>query len=254
MIMEHEFPILEYSTQKDAVINPKNSGDPFPRLCLVVFFQEVLDSFVREYGGEIIGNYVSEMRRFPAYRLTYRDTEICVVQAVVGSGSIAMMTDWLDGRGAEVVLCCGSCGVLAEIPAGDVIIPVRALRDEGASYKYLPPSRYVELDGRPVEVFRQVLKEKGIPYVECTTWSTDGFYRETKEMVEHRISQGCRAVEMECSTMAAVAKFRGRIFGQLLYSGDILVGNEEYDDRNWFGNLSARERIFWITLEALVRM
>ena len=254
MIMEHEFPILEYSTQKDAVINPKNSGDPFPRLCLVVFFQEVLDSFVREYGGEIIGNYVSEMRRFPAYRLTYRDTEICVVQAVVGSVSIAMMTDRLYGRGAEVELCCGSCGVLAEIPAGDVIIPVRALRNEGASYKYLPPSRYVELDGRPVEVFRQVLKEKGIPYVECTTWSTDGFYRETKEMVEHRISQGCRAVEMECSTMAAVAKFRGRIFGQLLYSGDILVGNEEYDDRNWFGNLSARERIFWITLEALVRM
>ena len=183
MIMEHEFPILEYSTQKDAVINPKNSGDPFPRLCLVVFFQDVLDSFVKEYGGEIIGNYVSEMRRFPAYRLTYKETEICVVQAVVGSGSIAMMTDWLYGRGAEVVLCCGSCGVLAEIPAGDVIIPVRALRDEGASYKYLPPSRYVELDKRPIEVFRQVLKEKGIPYVECTTWSTDGFYRETKDMV-----------------------------------------------------------------------
>ncbi len=135
-----------------------------------------------------------------------------------------------------------------------MIIPVRALRDEGASYKYLPPSRYVELDKRPVEVFRQVLKEKGIPYVECTTWSTDGFYRETKDMVEHRISQGCQAVEMECSTMAAVARFRGKLFGQLLYSGDILVGNEEYDDRNWFGNLSARERIFWITLEALVRI
>lgn len=157
-------------------------------------------------------------------------------------------------RGVEVALCCGSCGVLAEIPAGDVIIPVRALRDEGASYKYLPPSRYVELDKRPVEVFRQVLTEKGIPYVECTTWSTDGFYRETKDMVEHRISQGCQAVEMECSTMAAVARFRGKLFGQLLYSGDILVGNEEYDDRNWFGNLSARERIFWITLEALVRI
>lgn len=38
--------------------------------------------------------------------------------------------------------------VLEDIPAGDVILPVRALRDEGASYHYLPPARFIELDGR----------------------------------------------------------------------------------------------------------
>ena len=71
-------------------------------------------------------------------------------------------------------------------------------------------------------------------------------------MVEHRIKQGCQAVEMECSAMAAIAQYRGKVFGQLLYSGDILVGNEEYDDRCWNENLSARERIFRVTLEALL--
>lgn len=253
MIIENEFPILEYSTDSNAIISPKAAGEAFPSLCIMTFFREVLDEFVHEYHGEIIGTYVSEMREFPAYRMKYKETEICAIQAVVGSGSIAMMTDWLYGNGVEVLLCCGCCGVLADIPAGDVIIPVRALRDEGASYKYLPPSRYIETDKEPVRKFEQVLEEHKIPFIECTTWSTDGFYRETRDMVEHRIKQGCQAVEMECATMAAIARFRGKVFGQLLYSGDILVGTEEYDDRNWNANLSARERIFRITLETLIR-
>ncbi len=83
------------------------------------------------------------------YKLVYKETELCIIQAVVGSGSIAMMTDWLFANDVEVLLCCGCCGVLADIPAGDVIIPTRALRGEGASYQYLPPSRYVELHQQP---------------------------------------------------------------------------------------------------------
>ena len=124
----------------------------------------------------------------------------------------------------EVLLCCGCCGVLADIPAGDVIIPTRALRGEGASYQYLPPGRYVELHQQPIQIFKDVLEECKISYMECTTWSTDCFYRETKDMV-----------------------------AQLLYSGDILVGTQDYDDRNWFSNKSARERLFQITVKALIR-
>ncbi len=253
MIIENEFPVLEYSTERDAVINPGKKEESFPRLCIMTFFGDVFESFIEKYHGEIIGTYASEMKKFHAYRVSYKETDLCIIQAAVGAGSISIMTDWLYGKGVEVLLCCGCCGVLADIPEGDVIIPVRALRDEGASYKYLPPGRYIDLNKEPVGIFEQVLEEYKIPYIECTTWSTDGFYRETKEMVEHRISQGCQAVEMECSAMAAIAQFRNKIFGQLLYSGDILVGSEKYDDRNWYANLSAREKIFQITLESLIR-
>lgn len=253
MIIENDFPILEYSTESTAIINPDKSEEPFPRLCVMTFFRDVLAAFTEKYSGEIIGTYCSEMKEFHAYRLTYKDVQICMIQAVVGSGSIAMMTDWLFGKGVEVLLCCGSCGVLTDIPAGDVIVPVRALRDEGASYKYLPPGKYIEIHKKPVMIFEQVLEEHNIPYIECTTWSTDGFYRETEDMVKHRIAQGCQTVEMECATMAAIAQFRSRIFGQLLYSGDILAEAEAYDDRGWYDNLSAREKIFHLTLEAAIR-
>ncbi len=193
------------------------------------------------------------MKEFHIYQFTYHEVEVCAVQAVVASGSIAMMTDFLYGLGVEVIVCCGGCGVLDDIPAGD-IIPIRALRDEGASYKYLPPSRFIELQAAPIEAFRYVLNKHKIPFVECATWSTAGFYRETRDMVAYRREGGCRVVEMECATMAAIAEFRGKTFGQLLYSGDILAENEDYDDRGWYQNLTAREKLFYLSLEALCRL
>lgn len=254
MIIKSDYPVLEYSTSREAVINPGRGSKKIPRLCLVTFFGEVLNDFVEKNNGEIVATYSSEMKKFHVYKLTYNEIEVCIVQAVVSSGSIAMMTDFLYGMGAEVIVCCGSCGVLDDIPAGDIIIPTRALRDEGASYKYLPPSRFIDLSPIPIKAFKEVLDKYKIKYVEGATWSTSGFYRETKDMVEYRKEEGCIVVEMECATMAAIAEFRGKIFGQLLYSGDILVGNEEYDDRGWYNNLSAREKLFYASLEALLML
>lgn len=262
MVIKNEYPILEYSTDLNAVINPGRNVEKhpnavlraYPRLCLVTFFEEVLVGAVEKYAGIPIGAYVSEMKEFPVYRMMVDGVELCAVQAVVASGSIAMMTEWLYGHGVGTIVCCGGCGVLDDIPAGDVIIPVRALRDEGASYKYLPPSRFIDLQPKPIESFRKVLESHHVPYIECTTWTTDGFYRETKDMVEYRKSEGCKAVEMECATMAAIAQFRGRAFGQLLYSGDILTCGDEYDDRGWFCNYSAREKLFYLALEALLTL
>ena len=56
---------------------------------------------------------------------------------------------------------------------------------------------------------------------------------------------------MECATMAAVAQFRNKVFGQILYSGDILPGGDSYDDRKWYSNTSARAKLCMITIKAL---
>ena len=118
MVIKNEYPILEYSTDRKAIINPdredfkpdregRNQGEGgygrFPRLCLVTFFEEVLTGAIERYEGEKIGTYVSEMKDFHVYRLTVNGTEICAVQAVVASGSIAMMTEMLYGCGVEVI-------------------------------------------------------------------------------------------------------------------------------------------------------
>ena len=52
-------------------------------------------------------------------------------------------------------------------------------------------------------------------------------------MVRYRKSEGYSVVEMECASMAACAKVRGVVFGQLLFTADSLANVDAHDGRNW---------------------
>ena len=64
----------------------------------------------------------------------------------------------------------------------------------------------------------------------------DGFFRETKEKVAYRKSEGCSVAEMECSALAACAAFRSATWGMLLYTADSLADVQRYDQRHWGGS------------------
>jgi uridine phosphorylase len=255
-VVKNAYPILEYDTAPYGVIRAGRhrgeNDETLPPVCVMTFFGEVLRDFVDKYNAGAVNGYKSEMRGFPVYKARYKNTELCVIQAVVGSASAAMMTEFLVANGVKLIICCGGCGVLDDIPAGDVIVPIAALRDEGASYHYLPPERWIELDADVLTLIRDTLAGIGVPFVERKTWTTDGFLRETRDMVTYRKSEGCSVVEMECATITAVARYRGAKFGQLLYSGDTLADFDNYDEREWSRN-SAREKLFAIALEVAVR-
>ena len=50
-------------------------------------------------------------------------------------------------------------------------------------------------------------------------------------MVQYRREEGCKVVEMECSALAACARFRKILFGQILFTADTLADAENYDAR-----------------------
>ena len=255
-VYKNDYPILEYDTSQDGIIISNRHGRAkIPERCLMTFFAEVLEDFVEKYNAVEINYFGSEIpRRSQIYKTEYKGIEIGLIQASVGSASIATKTDFLIGYGVTKLIVCGGCGVLADIPAGDVIIPVSALRDEGASYHYLPPSREILLDKNIIDLIKQTLEEFHTPYIEAKTWTTDAIYRETPDMITYRKEEGCTVVEMECASIAAVAQFRDIQFGQLLYSGDILTDFENYDERGWTKNLTAREKLFYLSLETLIKM
>ncbi len=78
---------------------------------------------------------------------------------------------------------------------------------------------------------------QNIPYKRCITWTTDGFYRETKSKVIKRREEGCDTVEMECAALAACARFRGAELSMFLFTADSLASVDDYDERDW-GELS----------------
>ncbi|MBE5889605.1 MAG: phosphoglycerate transporter [Lachnospiraceae bacterium] len=141
------------------------------------------------------------------------------------------------------------CGVLAEIPENAFLVPTKALRAEGTSYHYLPPSRYNELDEEPMKAIERTFAKHGLPFTTCTTWTTDGFFRETKDMVKYRLDEGCSVVEMECAALAACCRKRGANFGQFLFTADSLANVHEYDSRD-FGT-DSHEKALLLGLDIL---
>ena len=158
----------------------------------------------------------------------------------------------LDVCSVKKIVSAGSCGALVDLPENAFMVPVKALRAEGTSYHYLHPSRYVEPDPQIVQSIEAVLERKQIPYTECMTWTTDGFFRETKDMVEYRKKEGCSVVEMECSALAACAKRRGAQFGQLLFTADTLADSSQYDAREW--GASSFEKALHLLFEIALEM
>lgn len=198
-----------------------------------------------------MGTFESVTKTYTVYETKIDNQKIAFVQVPLGGAGAVQIMEQMIAGGAKKFIAAGCCGALEDGAEGDFFIPTAALRQEGTSYHYLPPSREVELSPEAVDAIERTLKKQGLPYRRCKTWTTDGFYRETKEMVLYRKSEGYSVVEMECASLAACAKMREVVFGQLLFTADSLANVEEHDCRNW-GNDSfgaALELAFMAALE-----
>lgn len=251
-IYKNDIPILEYDDSKKSIIMPnhENLQFNFPKKCLFTFLGDALDKLAKEYRARVIGVFKSITKHYPVYIIEYKKEKICLMQAPVGAAASSQILDWLISYGCKEIISTGSCGTLINIAENTFLIPYLALRDEGASYHYLAPSRYVKINKQALSAIEKTMNEHNLKYEEVMTWTTDGFYRETKDMVEYRIEEGCKVVEMECAALAAVAEFRNAIWGEILFTADSLSDVEKYDQRG-FG-VDSEEYALKLALDALL--
>ena len=253
-IIKHEIPILEFDTEKTAVINPTHEklDLKLPRKCVFAFLGEYISEYASKTETVKVSEFRSMTKCYPIYVTRYQGEEITLCEAPVGSAAAAQILDWLIGYGVREIISAGSCGALEKFPEGTFLVPTKALRDEGTSYHYAPPSRFMEIGERARKAIEETVTQHGMKYREVTTWSTDGFFRETKEKVAYRKSEGCSVVEMECAALAAVSAFRDATWGMILYTADSLADVEKYDERNWGGN--AYEYALTLCLDAVSKL
>ena len=253
-IQKHEIPILEFDSDPSAVLEPGHEALDvhFPERAVFAFLQDTIEKYALQHGGKVLTHFLSATMQYPIFLLEENGIPFLLVQAPVGAAPAAQILDWLIAHGVKKVISSGSCGVLVHKEEGVFLVPKKALRDEGTSYHYLPPSRFVDIEEAPRKAIEKVLRSHHLPYEEVTTWSTDGFFRETKEKVEYRKSEACTVVEMECSALAAVAKMRDIQWGSLLYTGDSLANVEEHDMRS-FG-IGSREIALRLSIESVLEM
>lgn len=256
--MKKDYPILEYDAATAAIIEPQRLIEPLadiPEHCVICFFQDVINHFVEQGLAEEIKALNSEMGRHPIYRFHYGDDQsVALFHPGVGAPLAAGLLEEVIALGSKKFIACGGAGVLdREIAVGHLIVPIAAIRDEGTSYHYLPPAREVSPSPQAVAAIETVLKRRRVNYLLAKTWTTDAFYRETRQKVALRKSEGCLTVEMEAAAMFAVAQFRQVQIGQILYGGDNLDG-EAWDSRDWVKRWSSREKLVGLAVEACLAL
>lgn len=135
---------------------------------------------------------------------------IGIIGCVVGAPFAVLVAEELFACGCRLLLSVTSSGQITRsaLPPYFVIID-RALRDEGTSHHYAPPSEYGVADSQLVDIASKALKNKRQHVVVGSTWTTDAPFRETEEAIDAARSKGALAVEMEAAALYTFASAAG---------------------------------------------
>jgi uridine phosphorylase len=137
--------------------------------------------------------------------------EYGIVGCAVGAAFAVLIAEELFSSGCRLLVSVTSAGQILPVqPPPYFIVIDRALRDEGTSYHYLPPSDYSQANPQLAQLAREALTAAGISFQVGATWTTDAPFRETKEAINAASKSGILAVEMEAAALYAFAKARGR--------------------------------------------
>ena len=146
----------------------------------------------------------------------------------MGAPYATMIAETLIAKGASTIVVFGWCGAISrDLSIGDIIVVDGALADEGTSRNYMAqPEAFPRV--LPDSVLQQRLYNeliaKNLPVKTGTLWTTDAIYRETPKKIDFFRDKGAVAVEMECSALFAVAKFRKVRIAAVVVVSDALSG------------------------------
>jgi uridine phosphorylase len=233
--------ITETFDLSPAIINPKIvQGLPEFDACIVTFSDKIEKFVLENYKCEQVSSFKFVTGVTPIYAIDYKDKRFAFYKTYIGAPAcVGTVEDTLAKISTRKYIVFGGAGCLdKEIARGKVMIPTYAYRDEGTSFHYMPASDYIKIRNR--DVVAKFMEENGIPYVMGKTWTTDAFYRETRNNFEKRKADGCISVEMECSALQAMCNFRDLELYVFFTSGDLL-DSPEWDKRCFDGEVKGSQ-------------
>ncbi len=143
--------------------------------------------------------------------VAHDDEMFGIVGSAVGASFAVLVAEQLFASGCKLLLSVTSAGQLEDLgPTPYFVLIDRAIREEGTSYHYLPPSRFADADAALVAPIMEALRSGLTTIHRGATWTTDAPFRETERAIAAARDQGAVAVEMEAAALYAFAKARGR--------------------------------------------
>ena len=227
-----------------------------PKVAVGVFSRHLFDDVVEKFKSKKVGYISCANIERDIYILNYKGVEITFFMAGVSGPWISADIEQLNASGVEKFIIFGNCGVIdSNIEDCSIIIPTLAFREEGTSYHYVEASDTIEMNPKYIDDFTQVLNDYNFDYTNGYTWTTDAFFRETKDKIEYFKSKGVKTVEMEGATIAAVCQRKNLDYFTFYYAGDNL-DSTEWDERSLSGlvNIDKKKQVAILALELALKL
>ncbi|OYV34101.1 MAG: uridine phosphorylase, partial [Rhodospirillales bacterium 20-64-7] len=138
------------------------------------------------------------------YLLTYGGLRFGIIGNAVGAAFAVLLAEQAFASGCELVISLTSAGQITPVADSPYFLLIeRALRDEGTSYHYLPPSRYAEASPVLIAKITKAAQHAGMRLHVGASWTTDAPFRETATAIDAARAEGILAVEMEAAALYA---------------------------------------------------
>jgi purine-nucleoside phosphorylase len=154
--------------------------------------------------------------------------KISISGPFTGAPQAVMGMEKLIAMGAKRIWVVGWCGSLnPNLRIGDLLIPVKALSEEGTSRHYPIDDNHPCTSSGLNSMLEKALKENGLTFRKGDVWTTDAPYRETITKVVRYREEGIMAVEMEMSALITLSIYRN------IELAGLLVVSDELFDLKW---------------------
>jgi len=206
-------------TKEEIVTNwlPRYTGtalEDFGQYILLVNFQNYVHMFAEMHGVHVC----CEDKPMP----NATAEGITIINFGMGSANAATVMDLLSAVQPRACLFLGKCGGLKEKPAiGELILPIAAIRGEGASNDYFPP----EVPALPAfnlqKAVSTTIRNYGQDYWTGTVYSTNRRVWEHDEAFKEYLRRiRALAIDMESATIFTTGFFNHIPSGALLLVSD----------------------------------
>jgi uridine phosphorylase len=145
------------------------------------------------------------------YNFKLNGLELGIIGYTVGAPFAVLVAEELFASGCRLLINVTSSGQI--LPGKEppfFVLVEKALRDEGTSYHYLPPSDFASIDDKLLNLLDGAFSNRATPVYRGATWTTDAPFRETEHAIKQAMNLGILAVEMEAAALYAFAQARSR--------------------------------------------
>ena len=215
--------------EEKPVISPRPSWRANTNKAIIVFSPRIYN-MVASSSRRISERHICDGSLYKCAIIKYGATRILLSLPYWGAPAAVVGLERLIAAGIQEIIVLGLAGsITPKASTGDILVPTWGIREEGASYHYMPPNYIPKPHRLLLTRFLKILKEtkgrKRHRILIGGVWSTDAFYRETLDKILKYSKQGVIGVDMEMTALFTVAYYRkARIVGALAISDELYTG------------------------------